>query len=62
MGVLVALAVLPLAFAVWQVAQIVRWPEGRKLMQRMDDMREHHDWEALRPVLQPLPPAHESAT
>ena len=43
MRVLVALAVLPLAFAVWQVAQIVRWPEGRELMQRMDDMREHYD-------------------
>lgn len=37
------LAVVCLVFAVWQVVQIVRWPEGRKLIRRMDEERKRDD-------------------
>lgn len=40
---LTVLAVALLAVAVWQVIQIVRWPEGRELMRQLDEDRLRRD-------------------
>jgi hypothetical protein len=40
---LTVLAVALLAVAVWQVIQIVRWPEGRELMRQLEEERLRRD-------------------